>query len=144
MPINRGESLRLIQNEGVGIAFQGSDEWVNYEVTASIRVHMAKYGGIAVRAGGMQRYYALLIGNDGEVQLTKFVGSKEVFASSSLLGSITDVHEIKLRVIGNEISGSVDGGDDLKMTDSTLKGGAVWLVGEIGRVEFSNIRISPA
>ena len=142
-PINRGESMRLIQNEGIGIAFQGSHDWVDYEMTALIRVHLAKNAGIVIRAGGMKRYYALLIGNNSQVKLIKFVGEKEVLATSSLIGELTDVHELKLRVAGNKISGSVDGGSQLEFTDSSLKAGAVGLLSEEGRVEFSNIRISP-
>ena len=135
--------MRLIQNEGIGIAFQGSDDWVDYEITALVRVHLAKNGGIVIRAGGMKRYYALLIGNNSQVKLIKFVGEKEVLATSSLIGELTDVHELKLRVAGNKISGSVDGGSQLEFTDSSLKAGAVGLLSEEGRVEFSNIRISP-
>ena len=91
----------------------------------------------------MQRYYALLIGNDSQVQLVKFVGNKEVLATSFLIGEPTDIHELKLRVVGNRISGYVDGKTELDITDSSLKAGGVGLFGEEGRVEFSNIRVSP-
>ena len=138
------EALRLIQNEGVGLAFQGSENWTDYRVTATVRVHMARAGGIAARAGGMQRYYALLIGGDGVVRLVRQVNERTVLASAPLAGELTACHRLTLEVSGSTIRGSVDDGPPITATDDALRGGAVALVSEEGRVEFHSVTIAPA
>ena len=138
------EALRLIQNEGVGLAFQGSESWTDYRVTATLRVHMAQAGGIAARAGGMQRYYALLIGGDGVVRLVRHVNERTVLASAPLAGELTACHRLTLEVSGSTISGAVDDGPPLTATDDALRGGAVALVAEEGRVEVHGVTIAPA
>ena len=139
-----GEAVRLIHNEGVGLAFQGSEEWTDYRVSATVRVHMAQAGGIAVRAGGMRRYYALLIGGDGVVRLVRQVNERTVLASAPLTGELTAGHRLTLEVSGDTIRGTVDDGAPLTASDAALRGGAAALVCEEGRVEVQDVSVAPA
>ena len=141
---NWAEPIRLIQNEGVGVAFQGGETWTDYRVTATMRIHMGKAGGIGARAGGMHRYYALLIGGDGVVRLVRHVNERTELASAPLTGEFTACHRLTLEVSGSTIRGTVDDGPPLTATDDALRGGAVALVGEEGRVEFHRVTIAPA
>jgi ADP-ribosylglycohydrolase len=141
---NWAEPIRLIQNEGVGVAFQGGETWTDYRVTATMRIHMGKAGGIGARAGGMHRYYALLIGGDGVVRLVRHVNERTELASAPLTGELTACHRLTLEVSGSTIRGTVDDGPPLTATDDALRGGAVALVGEEGRVEFHRVTIAPA
>ena len=138
-----GEAFRLIHNEGVGLAFQGSEEWTDYRVTASVRVHMARAGGIAARAGGMQRYYALLISDNGAVRLVRQVNGTIVMAYAQLNGDPNACHRLTLEVNGSTIRGSVEGGPSLVATDAGLRGGAVGLVSHEGRVEVHDVTVAP-
>ena len=142
-PKDWAEPMRLIQNEGVGLAFQGSESWTDYRVTATMRIHMAKAGGIGARAGGMHRYYALLIGGDGVVRLIRHVHETVVLGETPLAGALDEQHRLTLEVHGSTIRGSVDGGPAIEATDDALRGGAVALIGEEGRVEYWDVDIAP-
>ena len=137
------EAFRLIHNEGVGLAMQGTEEWTDYRVIASVRVHMAHAGGIAVRAGGMQRYYALLISYDGAVRLVRQVNGSIVMAYAQLDGDPNACHRLTLEVNGTTIRGAVEGGPTLIGTDSALRGGGVALVSQEGRVEVHDVTVEP-
>ena len=142
-PKDWAEPMRLIQNEGVGLALQGGETWTDYRVTATMRIHMAKAGGIGARAGGMQRYYALLIGGDGVVRLIRRVNETVVLGEAPLAGALDARHRLTLEVDGAAIRGSVDDGPPIEATDDALRGGAVALIGEEGRIEYWDVDISP-
>ena len=140
---NWAEPMRLIQNEGVGLAFQGGETWTDYRVTATMRIHMGKAGGIGARAGGMQRYYALLIGGDGVVRLLRRVNETLVLGEAPLAGALDEQHRLTLEVDGSTIRGSVDDGPAIVATDDALRGGAVALIGEEGRFEYWDVDVAP-
>ena len=142
-PKNWAEPMRLIQNEGVGLAFQGGETWTDYRVTATMRIHMAKAGGIGARAGGMRRYYALLIGSDRVVRLIRHVDETVVLGEAPLAGAPDEQHRLSLEVDGSTIRGSVDDGAAITATDDALRGGAVALIGEEGRVEYWDVDVAP-
>ena len=41
---------------------QGTREWTDYQVSATVTATLMAQGGIAIRAQGMRRYYATRIG----------------------------------------------------------------------------------
>ncbi len=55
------DAYRLIKNHGTGLLMQGTRDWVDYRVTATITPYLAKALGIAARVQGLRRYYATLI-----------------------------------------------------------------------------------
>ena len=54
-----------------GLISQGTANWIDYRVTADVSILLAKQGGIAARVGGMRRWYALLLCDDGMARLVK-------------------------------------------------------------------------
>ena len=142
-PKDWAEPIRLIQNEGVGVALQGGETWTDYRVTATMRIHMAKAGGIGARAGGMRRYYALLVGGDGVVRLIRRVNETVVLGAAPLAGGLDEQHRLTLEVDGSTIRGTVDDGPAIEATDDALRGGAVALIGEEGRIEYWEVDIAP-
>ena len=71
------ESFRLIQNSGLGLLTQGTREWTDYEVVATVTPVLMAKGGIGIRAQGMRRYYALLLCNDNKVRLVKALDGEQ-------------------------------------------------------------------
>ncbi|MGH2614911.1 MAG: ADP-ribosylglycohydrolase family protein, partial [Thermomicrobiales bacterium] len=65
------EPYRLSQNHGTGLISQGTADWADYRVTANVTIFLAKEAGIAARVGGMRRWYALLLCDDGMARLVK-------------------------------------------------------------------------
>ena len=61
--------FQLSQNHGTGLIAQGTEEWTDYTVSATVRSPLAEAAGIAARIGGMRRYYALVSSDDGKAEI---------------------------------------------------------------------------
>ena len=61
-----GPQIRLTQNRDTGLMLYGTREWHDYRLAADVTPHLARRVGIAVRAQGMRRYYALLLNRDDQ------------------------------------------------------------------------------
>jgi ADP-ribosylglycohydrolase len=140
------EPFRLIQDEGTGLLIQGTREWASYRVTADITPHMAKASGIAARVQGMRRYYALLLCNEGLVQLVKALDGYTVLAEARFPWQLDETHELRLEVVNQLIEASVDGHVVFRVedTDRPLESGAIALVCEEGRMASNAVRVQPA
>ena len=138
------EPYRLMQNTGRGLVMQGTREWRDYRVEAVVTPHIAEAAGIAVRVQGMRRYYALLVGSDGQLRLVKVVGRETVLARSPGAPPAGTPARLELEVSGDRIRGRLDGGKYLEARDRDLEGGGVGLVCEVGRVAVGPVSVGPA
>lgn len=139
------ESFRLAQNEGRGLLMTGTREWTDYTVQATIRPHLVKNAGIAARVQGMRRFYALLLGVDGKVQLLKALDGDKVLAESALDWEFGGDFDLRLTVQGQSIVGYVDGREVVRAVDNDrpLTGGGIALVIEEGRMSTEEVRVGP-
>ncbi len=139
------EPYRLAQNEGRGLLIQGGPGWTDYEATATITLHLAKNAGIAVRAQGMRRYYALLLCNDGKARLVKALDGDTVLAEAPYSWRYGATKEFRLRVEGNRLQGFIDGQPlfDVEDTDRPLASGGVAFVIEEGRIMSDAMTVKP-
>ena len=140
-----GEPFRLSQNAGRGLLSQGSREWRNYEVDATISVSLAARAGIAVRVQGMRRYYALLLTDHRTIQIVKVLGAETVMAEASLPWRNEVPYRLTLRAHGTTIVGSVDGKELLRVVDvdDALDGGAAAFVLEEGHMAGYSVDVRP-
>jgi len=144
------ESYRLIQNEGIGLLMQGTREWTDYRVTADVTPHLVKSAGIAARAQGMRRYYALLLCRDDadmptKTRLVKMLDTPEIFAEVDFPWAFGETHTLSLEVVGAVVRAWIDGVALFTVTDAQpLAGGAVALVCEEGRTATNVVRVQPA
>ena len=129
------EPFRLIQNVGRGLISQGTKDWEDYEATARMTPHLCKTGGIAVRTGGLRRYYALLC-DQHKTRIVKVLGNETVLAETNNGWEFGKPYELSLKVKGNKLLGSVNGKVVLETTDPEVSftGGGVGLVCEVGRI----------
>ena len=139
----RAEDFRLLQNRGTGLLIRGDRDWRDYAFAATVRIHMARSGGIGVRVQGMRRYYALLVTGSGLVRLVRRRHQEAVLAETRLRGRPDQPHRLILAVRGSTLTGCVDGETVCSASDSMLDGGAVALLCEEGRVEVSDVKIGP-
>jgi ADP-ribosylglycohydrolase len=139
------EAYRLVQNRGRGLLSQGTREWTDYTASAVITLHLAKAAGLAVRVQGMQRYYALLLCDDGVARLVKALDGDAVLAESAFLWTFGATHAFALTVHGQRIEASIDGETLFAVEDDDrpLDGGAVALVVEEGRVMCEAVAVKP-
>jgi hypothetical protein len=139
------EAFRLIQNEGRGMISQGTAEWTDYRVSAPFTPHMCQTTGLAARAQGLRRYYALLLRRGNKAQLVKMRDSETVLAEADFPWQFGRRYDLSLQAQGNRLIGSINGAVvfDVEDTDQPLAGGAIALICEEGRVGCEQVTVEP-
>jgi len=139
------ETMRVIQDEGIGLLIQGCREWTDYRVRTAITPHMVKAAGVAARVQGMRRYYALLLVENNRARLMKALDGIKTLAEIDFSWRLGTRYELVLSVTGNRLQGFVDGNQmfDVEDSDRPLIEGAVALMVEEGRLGTAAIKIEP-
>lgn len=137
---------RVVQNSGRGMIMQGTREWRDYEVSVSMKIHMAKAAGLSARVQGLMRYYALLIKPAiNTLSLVKMMDGVETeLASCPMDFAIERFYTLALRCCGPTIIASLDGKQAFEVKDTELSCGAIGLVAEEGHATSSAVTIRPA
>ncbi len=146
------EPYRLIQNEGTGLLIQGTREWRDYRVSATVTPHLAEAFGLGARVQGMRRYYTLLLtrtaDNAGAVRLVRVLDGVAPLAEAPFAWVYEQPYLFELRVVGHDLRGVVrtpDGaGVTLTVRDDHLDGGGMALVLTEGHISADQVRVSPA
>ena len=136
------EAYRLVQNRGRGLLIQGTREWDDYEVAAKLRPKAVAAAGLAARVQGLRRYYALLLYEEA-ARLVKVLDGETVLAEAPLARRYGASYDLRLRVEGGTIVGSVDGDLELAFDDvhRPLTGGAVAFVCEQGSMTSERVTV---
>ncbi len=137
------EAFRLVQNEGTGLLLQGTRDWRDISMTAELTPHLVERAGVAVRAQGMTRYYALLLA-PGKAQLVRRIHSEAVLEELPFDWQLGETYVLTLRAKGPHLVGAIDGTPVFEATDSALGGGAMALVVEGGRLGVDRVQVAPA
>ena len=127
---------RFIQNEGRGLGITGMRDWRDYRVSADITPHFVKSVGLAVRVQGLERYYALLLCNDGTAKLIKRLdGQERTLAGKPFPWDYARACYFTLEAHGSRLVGSINGSVlfDVEDNDHPLASGAIGIVCEEGR-----------
>ena len=137
--------LQVVQNEGRGLAIQGTREWQDYTVTASVMVYLAKAAGIGARVQGMRRYYGLMLHNDGKARLVKALDGEKTLAEIDFTLEQDHAYDLRLEVRGTRLRGWIDGQQvfDVEDADRPLEGGAIALICEEGRMGAQAVSVKP-
>ncbi len=140
------EPYRIVQNHGTGLISQGTAEWTDYRATADVTVYLARAAGIAVRAGGMRRYYALLLSDDGFARLVKERDGEIVLAEAAFPWQVDRRYTLALEAVDRRLRAWIDGEllFDVTDTDHPLSGGGVGLVVTEGCLGSEAVRVQPA
>ncbi len=140
-----GSPYRLSHDEGTGLLIQGTREWTDYRVSATLHATLAKSFGIASRVGGMKRYYALLLTEGNKLQLVKALDGETVLAERNFEWNLNEAYAFSLEVQGGRIKASIGGITEFDVLDSShpLKGGAAAFVLTEGRMNADEMAIEP-
>ena len=141
----QGGPIRVAQDRGIGLLIQGTRQWENYTVRATISPHMVASGGIAARVQGLNRYYALLLCRDGHVRLIKSRGNRTVLAEAPYPWEFDEAHELQLSVKDTRLIATVDKETIFNVEDNQdplLKGG-IAIVCEEGRMDAIDVDVCP-
>jgi ADP-ribosylglycohydrolase len=139
------QAYRFSQNAGRGLLIQGTRQWQDCEVEASIRTPLAAAAGIAVRVQGMRRYYALLLIQGDKLRLVKVMGDEIVLADMDYPWEFDRQYDLRLQADGNRLLGWVDGAVlfDVKDEGIPLEGGAAAFVLEEGHMMSDCLTVRP-
>lgn len=139
------EAYHLAQNHGRGLLIQGTRQWHDYSVSASVRSALMQAGGLAARVQGMRCYYALLLCAGGVVRLVKVRNDEQVLAERAFAWQPEQTCSLRLRVEGARLRGWVDGElyFDLLDEQGALEGGGIALVIEEGSLVCSAVTVQP-
>ena len=137
----RGSHMRLIQNRGTGLLIQGTRQWEDLTVEATVVPHLAESFGLAARIQGLERYYALVLSRDGRLAIVRRLDGTQVLAARPLAWELYQPHHLSLTVAGERIVGKVNGVELINASDSALRSGAVALLCHEGRVDVNDVRV---
>lgn len=146
-PTLLGAAFFAVHNKGRGLAIHGTRDWHDYEVRATLTPHLAIACGLAARVRGLRRYYALLLKHPNKVALVKAYDGERTLADLDFVWRWNDdPHDLALRVVGNRITGSVDGKTLFDVVDDVdpLESGGIALVIEEGRLISGPVSVQPA
>jgi ADP-ribosylglycohydrolase len=136
-------AFHLSQNRDTGLFIQGSREWENYLVQASLISDPAKSFGLAARVQGLTRYYALMLGPDQALRLIRNHDSIEVLAEIPFSWTWHQPYLFSLEVNETTIKGSIDGRDLIRYDDrdKALLDGGIALICEEGLIMTDEVRV---
>jgi ADP-ribosylglycohydrolase len=139
------EPYRLIQNSGRGLLMQGTREWRDYEVAATITPVLMAKGGIGIRAQGMRRYYALLLCDGNKARLIKALDGDQILAETDFRWREDESYGLRLQAEGAELRAWIDGKLLFSVGDGErpLRGGAAAFVVEEGHMMSYSMLVRP-
>ncbi len=142
---NWPEAFRLIQNAGRGLMMQGTRDWRDYAVSATLTPHLAKATGLAVRVQGMRRYYALMLRPDDKIELVKLLDGEHILASAPMPWALEQSYHLEVQVQDATLRAFLDGKllFALEDADHPLDSGAIGLLCEEGRVACHRVEVRP-
>lgn len=139
------EAFRLVQNSGRGLIMQGTREWKDYTVEATVTPTLMDAGGICARVQGLKRFYSLQLVKGGKACLIKVLDGDRVLAEENFDWEIYQSYDLKLKVGGNHITGWVNDRllFDLVDRDRPLMRGGVAYVVESGHMGSHSMKVRP-
>jgi len=139
------QAYRPVQNHGTGLLIQGTREWTDYRVTASITPYVAQDAGIGVRVQGLHRYYAVLLRDDGTVRMVKKLDREIVLAQATINWVLEDTYKISLQVKGTRLWAWIDDRllFEVEDTNCPLLGGGVALIVSDGSIGADAVVVRP-
>jgi len=140
------EPYRIAQNHGTGLISQGTAEWTDYRVDARIFSFLATGAGLAARVGGMRRYYALRLCDDGRARLVKALDGETTLAETAFPWQLDHPYDLALETVGTRLRAWIDGDllFDVVDAERPLTGGGVGLVCTEGCMGSEAVRVQPA
>ena len=110
-----------------------------------VHIPLAAAAGVAVRVQGLQRYYAMLLCEDGMARLVRVLDGETILAEVPFTRHTDQPHELQLAAYGNRLLGWIDGDWLFDVEDdSPLTCGSIGLVVEEGHIYTDEIEVTPS
>jgi ADP-ribosylglycohydrolase len=135
--------FRISQDKGEGIILHGTRQWTDYKVSSDVTLNLGTYGGIAVRAQGLRRYYAARLVRTGSLQIVKVRDEvTKVLAEVPFNVVLEKSVSLSVSVQGGTISANADG-TSVQAQDDTFKDGAIGLFVYEGALSTETVHVGP-
>jgi hypothetical protein len=137
-------AFRISQNSGEGIIIHGTRQWTDYQASGDVMLHLGNYGGFAVRAQGLRRYYGARVTRDGKMQIVRVRDEDiKVLAETPFKTEFEKPIAMRVAADGDTISFTANG-VSLSVTDNgpeAFEDGGVGLIVHEGALSSNEIRI---
>ncbi|MBM7044032.1 ADP-ribosylglycohydrolase family protein [Rhizobium lusitanum] len=137
-------AFRIAQNRGEGIIIHGTRQWTDYQASGQVMIHLGNYGGLAVRAQGLRRYYGARVTRDGKMQIVRVRDEDtKVLAETEFKTEFEKHIAMKVTAQGARITFEADG-VSLTAEDASVdafRDGGVGLLVHEGALSSNEIRI---
>jgi hypothetical protein len=142
---NWPSTFHLSKSRGTGMFIQGTRDWSDYKVGATLTPQVAKSFGLAVYVQGLRRYYALIVCNDQMVRLVKVLNEMTVLQELPFRWNFGSPYSLFLQAEGRSLRASLDGVLLFDVLDEAmpLVGGGIALVCEEGLITCPEVAIKP-
>jgi ADP-ribosylglycohydrolase len=141
------QAFRISQDVGEGIIIHGTRQWTDYQASGDVMLHLGNYGGLAVRAQGLRRFYGARVTREGKMQIVR-VRDDDVRVLAEMPFSTEFEKPIAMRVsaTGGHIVFEADGvsiaaDDD---TAEAFRDGGIGLLVHEGALSANEIRVGAA
>ena len=135
--------FRISQDVGEGIILHGTRQWTDYRVASDVTLHLGTYGGIAVRAQGLRRYYAARLLRSGMFQIVRVRDeTTTVLAETPFAVAFETPISMSVEVEGDKITARANG-TALTTRDGTFRDGALGLLVHEGALSTQAVRVGP-
>jgi ADP-ribosylglycohydrolase len=140
-------AFRIAQNRGEGIIIHGTRQWTDYQASGNVMMHLGNYGGLAIRAQGLRRYYGARVTRDGKMQIVRVRDDETKVLAEAPFNTEFEKHiAMKVSATGGRISFEANG-LSLSAEDNSAEAfhdGGVGLLVHEGALSSNEIRIGAA
>ncbi len=136
----------IVQNRGRGLISTGTSGWKNYRADARFKLRVAQGGGLAVRYGGLERYYGLMLRlGDKLVLFKRRDGVETVLAEVPFDWEYEPLYDLFLSADGPHLTAGVGEQVLLRATDESLPllHGGIALLIEEGCLMAESVAVVP-
>ena len=136
----------IIQNHGRGLVSTGTHGWKNYRADARFKLRAAQGGGLAVRYGGLERYYGLMLRQPNQLVLFKRRdGVETVLGEVDFNWEFEPLYDLFIIADGTNLSAGI--GDEILIratdSDKPLLSGGIALLIEEGCLMAEYAKVAP-
>ncbi len=75
--------IRISRNRGEGLIIHGTRQWVDYSVSAGVKVHLGRYAGLVARVRGLRRFYAARLCRNGRFEILRVLDDDRTVMAST-------------------------------------------------------------
>ncbi|PZM08768.1 ADP-ribosylglycohydrolase family protein [Rhizobium tubonense] len=104
------QAFRISQTVGEGIIIHGTRQWTDYQASGDVMLHLGNYGGLAVRAQGLRRYYGARVTREGKMQIVRVRDEDiRILAEAAFKTEFEKPIAMRVAATGNRIVFEADG-----------------------------------